>query len=490
MLLSINWSDFWVQVFGVLGVLYAITIVATIIIVLLENRSPLKTISWILVLIFLPVFGFVVYLVFGQSFRKRKMFSMKGLGDLKWLQVMSQDQKLRLDKNRFLQDERIHEKKNIMTLLLNNSKALLSGYNKVEILNDGEETFSSIFKALRKAKDHIHLEYYILEDGELASKLLEILVDKAKNGVEVRVIYDDVGSWQLSKKYVETLKEAGVKVQAFLPVRFPILTSRVNYRNHRKIIVIDGTTAFVGGLNFADRYLHGIPEIGIWRDTHLKVKGEAASSLQIVFLIDWYFVRQEVLLNEKYLPYKKVKEKCLLQITASGADSDWASIMQAYFSAITSAKRNVYISSPYFMPNGSILMALKTSAMSGVDVRVLIPNKSDSFMTYWGTLSYIEELLEAGVRIYFYKAGFNHSKIMTVDGIMSTVGTANMDVRSFEQNFEVNALVYDEKITLELRERFLQDLNQSEEVILDSWVNRPKSQKIKESIARLFTPLL
>ncbi|WP_321305989.1 cardiolipin synthase [Marinifilum fragile] len=490
MLLSINWSDFWIQLFGALSILYALTIIATIIIVLLENRSPLKTISWILVLIFLPIFGFVVYLVFGQSFRKRKMFSMKGLGDLKWLQVMSQDQKLRLNKSRFLKDERIHEKKNIMTLLLNNSKALLSGNNKVNVLNDGKETFTEIFKSLRKAKDHIHLEYYIIEDGELASELLEILVEKARDGVEVRVIYDDVGSWKLSKHYVETLKEAGVKVQAFLPVRFPILTSRVNYRNHRKIIVIDGTTAFVGGLNFADRYLHGIPEIGIWRDTHLKVKGEGASSLQIVFLIDWYFVRQEVLINEKYLPNKKAKEKCLLQITASGADSDWASIMQAYFSAITSAKRNVYISSPYFMPNSSILMALKTSAMSGVDVRVLIPNKSDSFMTYWGTLSYIEELLEAGVRIYFYKAGFNHSKIMTVDGILSTVGTANMDVRSFEQNFEVNALVYDEKVTLKLRERFLEDLQQSEEVVLEKWIQRSKMQKMKESITRLFTPLL
>ncbi|MPQ45513.1 cardiolipin synthase [Marinifilum sp. N1E240] len=490
MLLSFDWSQFWVHFFEVLGVLYIISIIATVIIVILENRSPLKTISWTLVLIFLPVFGFIFYLVFGQSFRKRKMFGLKEYGDIKWLQVMSHDQKLRLEKSRFLKDERIHEKKNIMTLLLNNSKALLTGYNKVKILNDGKETFSSIFKALKRAKDHIHLEYYIIEDGELASELLDILVAKAREGVEVRVIYDDVGSWKLSKEYVRALEDAGIKVQAFLPVRFPILTSRVNYRNHRKIIVIDGKTAFVGGLNFADRYLNGLPEIGIWRDTHLKVRGEAASSLQIVFLIDWYFVRQEVLMNEKYLPYKKAKEKCLLQITASGADSDWASIMQAYFSAITSAKQNVYISSPYFMPNGSILMALKTSAMSGVDVRVLIPKKSDSFMTYWGTLSYIEELLEAGVRIYFYNAGFNHSKIMTVDGIMSTVGTANMDVRSFEQNFEVNALVYDEKVTLELRDRFLQDLEQSTEINLEQWTSRNKIQKLKESIARLFTPLL
>lgn len=490
MLLSINWSEFWVHLFKVLAILYVITITSTVIIVILENRSPLKTISWILVLITLPVFGLITYLVFGQSFRKQKMFSLKELGDMKWLQVMSQDQKLNLHKNRWLKDERIQEKKNVMTLLLNNSKALLTGYNRVKILNDGKETFPSIFKALRKAKDHIHLEYYILEDGELASELLDILMRKAREGVEVRVIYDDVGSWKLSKKYVEDLKEAGVQIYAFLPVRFPVLTSRVNYRNHRKIIVIDGQTAFLGGLNFADRYLHGIPGIGSWRDTHLKITGEAASSLQIVFLIDWYFVRQEVLLDEKYLPYKKAKEKCLLQITASGADSDWASIMQAYFLAITSAKSNVYISSPYFMPNGSILMALKTAAMSGVDVRILIPYKSDSLMTYWGTLSYIEELLEAGVKIYFYKGGFNHSKIMMVDGIMATVGTANMDVRSFEQNFEVNALIYDEETTLQLRTRFLSDLEESEELNLLQWQKRSNQQKMKESLARLFTPLL
>ncbi len=485
-----DWTSFATQVFGILAIVYALTIVATIVIVLLENRSPLRTISWILVLIFLPIFGFIVYLVFGQNFRKRKMFNMKGLGDLKWLQTISHAQKLRLEKNHFLQDKQIHKKKNIMTLLLNNSKALLNGYNKVQILNDGKETFPAIFEALKKAKDHIHLEYYIIEEGELASQLLEILIEKAREGVEVRVIYDDVGSWKLRKKFVSRLRNSGVKIQAFFPVRFPVLTSRVNYRNHRKIIVIDGTTAFVGGLNFADRYLHGIPKIGIWRDTHLRLEGQAASSLQIVFLVDWYFVRQEVLLHKKYLPNFKESEKCLVQITASGPDSDWASILQAYFAAITSAKQSVYISSPYFMPNSSILMALKTSAMSGVDVRILIPCKSDSIMTYWGSLSYIEELLEAGVKVYFYRAGFNHSKIMIVDDILSTIGTANMDVRSFEQNFEVNALIYDKKNSMELKNRFLEDLTQSDQLVYENWKKRPKLQKIKESVARLFTPLL
>ena len=485
-----NWNDIWLYLFGLVGVIYTLTIVFTLIVVILENRSPQKTISWILVLILLPVIGLISYLVFGQSYRKQKMFSLKGLGDLKWLQILSQDQKGKLEKSKFLKNERIHEKKNVMTLLLNNSKALLTGQNRVKILNDGEETFKEIYKALRKANEHIHLEYYIIEDGELASELHNILIERAKAGIEIRIIYDGVGSWKLSQEYIDSLREAGVKIHAFLPVRFPILTSRINYRNHRKIIVIDGKTAFVGGLNFADRYKNGIPGIGIWRDTHLKIVGEAASSLQIVFLIDWYFVRQEVLLDEKYRPNFKVKEQCVLQIVSSGADSNWASILQAYFSAIASAKQNVYISSPYFMPNGSILMALKTAAMSGIDVRVLIPNKSDSAMTFYGTLSYIGELLEAGVRIYFYKKGFNHSKIMMVDGVMSTVGTANMDIRSFEQNFEVNALIYDEKTTLELRDRFLNDLKDSYEIDLITWEKRSKGQKIKESLARIFTPLL
>jgi len=485
-----NWNNIWLYLFGLVGVIYILTIVFTLIVVILENRSPQKTISWILVLILLPVIGLISYLVFGQSYRKQKMFSLKGLGDLKWLQILSQDQKGKLEKSKFLKNERIHEKKNVMTLLLNNSKALLTGQNRVKILNDGEETFKEIYKALRKANEHIHLEYYIIEDGELASELHNILIERAKAGVEIRIIYDGVGSWRLSQEYIDTLREAGVKIHAFLPVRFPILTSRINYRNHRKIIVIDGKTAFVGGLNFADRYKNGIPDIGIWRDTHLKIVGEAASSLQIVFLIDWYFVRQEVLLDEKYRPNFKVKEQCVLQIVSSGADSDWASISQAYFSAIASAKQNVYISSPYFMPNGSILMALKTAAMSEIDVRVLIPYKSDSTMTFYGTLSYIGELLEAGVRIYFYKKGFNHSKIMMVDGVISTVGTANMDTRSFEQNFEVNALIYDEKTTLELRDRFLYDLKDSYEIDLIAWEKRSKGQKIKESLARIFTPLL
>ena len=398
---------------------------------------------------------------------------------------MSEDQKQWLAKKEILSEVELTRNRHSMTLLLNNSKALLARHNKVKVLHNGEQTFNEIFEAIENAKDHIHLEYYIIEDGELTSKLIALLTGKAAEGVEVRIIYDGVGSMKLSNDSIRKLKNAGARVYCFLPVKFPVLTHKANYRNHRKIIVVDGKISFIGGLNFADRYKYGVKNIGIWRDTHLRIEGEGASLLQIVFLTDWYFVSQEVLLQKtRYITGYKVKERCLLQIAASGADSDWASIQQAYFAAISTAKDYVYISTP------SMLMALETAAMSGVDVRIMIPNKSDSFFSYWCTMSYVQELLEAGIKVYQYKKGFNHSKIMMIDDAISTVGTANMDTRSFEQNFEVNAILYNEKLTRELVEYFNNDLNDSVQLEYFEWLNRSRWEKILESFTRLFYPLL
>ena len=390
-----------------------------------------------------------------------------------------------------LKKEDMEAVKPLMTLLLNNSKALLSRNNTIEILNNGEATFGSIFKAIAKAKKYIHLEYYIIDKGELGEKLKELLIAKAKEGVEVRVIYDDVGSWKLPKRYIKEMQAAGIQIYPFLPVRFPLFTNKVNYRNHRKIVVVDGDTGFIGGLNFADRYLHGLPGIGIWRDTHLKVKGEAVTSLQVVFLFDWYFVRQELLLNKtEYLPNKKVDGNVVVQTVASGPDSDWTSIQQAYFTLINMAKKYVFISTPYFMPGETTINSLKTAAMSGVDVRIMIPYKSDSLLTHWCTRSYVEELLEAGVRVFQYRKGFNHSKVIVMDGLVSSVGTANMDIRSFEQNFEVNLIIYDRNVSRQLGSDFLDDLKGSSEISIHRWKFRPKRDKIRESLARLFAPLL
>ena len=482
----------WLQIaIYVLIALYVLTVVSVIINVILENRNPVRTLAWIIVLVAVPFIGFLFYLYFGVNYRKVKMFSMKGLGDMKWLQYMSEDQKQLIKKSELLHKRETAEVRKLMTLLLNNSKALLTRYNKVEILNNGEETFPAIFEALRNAKRFIHLEYYIIEMGRLTSQLKDLLIEKAKAGVEVRVIYDDVGSWGLTRDFLRQLRNAGVQIYPFLPVRFHQFANKANYRNHRKIAVIDGEVGFVGGLNFADRYLDGVPKIGVWRDTHLKVEGEAVTSLQVIFLIDWYFVRQELLLDKnEYLPYIQADGDMLVQAVTSGPDSDWASIQQAYFTLINMATRYVFISTPYFMPGETTLNSLKTAAMSGVDVRIMLPHKSDSLLTYWCSRSFVEELLEAGVKVYWYQKGINHSKVIIVDGIVSSVGTANMDIRSFEQNFEVSLILYDRELAKRLAGDFLKDLQSSAEVTIQHWKFRSRREKVYESVARLFAPVL
>lgn len=483
-----SWTDI---ITYTLTVLYVITIIGVISTIIMENRNPVRTLAWILMLLLVPVIGLLFYIYFGMNYRKVKMFSMKGLGDFKWLQYMSEDQKQRIKKAELLKKEDMVVVRRLMNLLLNNSKALLSRYNTVDILNNGEETFKSILLAISKARKYIHLEYYIIEKGELWNRLKTLLIKKAREGVEVRIIFDDVGSWTLPKKDIKEMRIVGIQIYPFLPVRMPLFTNKVNYRNHRKIVVVDGETGFIGGLNFADRYLHGLPDIGIWRDTQLKIKGEGVTSLQIVFLTDWYFVCQELLLNkEQYLPNKRVDGNVVMQTVASGPDSDWTSIQQAYFTLINMAKKYVFISTPYFMPGETTLNSLKTAAMSGVEVRMMIPYRSDSRLTHWCTRSYIEELLEAGVRVFQYRNGFNHSKVIVIDGMVSSVGTANMDMRSFEQNFEVNMILYDRNVSKKLATDFLNDLKGSSEISIQQWKFRPKRDKVKESLARLFAPLL
>ncbi|MFA5328851.1 MAG: cardiolipin synthase [Prolixibacteraceae bacterium] len=482
--------EIWKAMPSLVTVLYFLTVVTIAILIILENRNPVKTISWILVLVLLPFAGIVIYLFFGQEYRKTKMFSRKGLKDLEKLRNLTLEQLDNLPKNHTLINEKLFSKRRLINLMLTNSNALLTSDNQVKVLENGEDTFPEIFNAIENARHHIHLEYYIIEDDKIGNYLREMLIRKSTEGVEVRLIFDDVGSWELKKRFIRSMSDAGVKVDCFMKVRFPMLTSRVNYRNHRKILVVDGETAFVGGLNFADRYRDGVPGIGPWRDTHLKVTGGAATALQIIFMADWYFVSKEILKGEKYFkPFESGNGK-LVQMTASGPDSDWESISQAYFMAIASATEYVYISTPYLMPTSDIITALKTSALGGVDVRIIVPGLSDSITPKWGTNSYIEELLEAGVKVYFYQEGFIHSKVIVADDVFSSVGTANLDFRSLETNFEVNAMIYDEEIAGILTKQFLKDQEKSELVSLEDWINRPRMNKIKESFARILSPML
>lgn len=325
----------------------------------------------------------------------------------------------------------------------------------------------------------------------MLSEMVEVLREKVKCGVEVKIIYDYVGSWSLGKRFVNDLRRSGIEVESFMPVIFPRFTRRINHRNHRKIIVIDGQVGFTGGINIADRYINGTPKVGAWRDTHMKLEGGAVTSLETIFIADWQFCSHERLNNLDYLSTTIANSGNIgVQIASSGPDSDWASIMQAFFLAITSAKEHIYISTPYFIPNTTVLTALKVASMSGVDVKILIPSKPDAQITYWATRSYIAELLDAGIKVYKYYAGFNHSKIIMIDSHFSSVGTVNMDVRSFEDNFEVTAMIYNRAKTLELEEHFKEDLKESVRVSRTEWNRNPKITHFYEGLARLLSPLL
>jgi cardiolipin synthase len=455
-----------------------------------EKRDPAKTSIWVLILLFLPIIGLVFYIYFGQNHRKEKIFNRKGIRDLQQITQLSKNQLIDIKADRYIETPSIRNNLSTITLLLNNSKSLLTLYNKVDIFQTGPKTFKAILDAIDNAKSSIHLEFYIVEDDNIGNIIKEKLIKKAKEGLAIRLIYDDVGSWSLPKQFVKDLIDGGVKVYPFMKVTFPLFTSKANYRNHRKIIVVDGDIAFMGGMNIADRYLNGDETLGTWYDTVLRIEGEGAHTLQAIFFVDWFFVSNiNISDREKYFPNHSIASQQSIQITTSGPDSDWASIMQAFFSAITRAKKHIYIASPYFIPNESILTALKTASLSGIDVKLILPGKSDSTVVYWSSLSYVSELVDAGINVYLFQGGFNHSKILMIDSSFSSVGSANMDIRSFEDNFEVLTMIYDEKLTLELEKRFLKDLRRCKKVNLKQWNKRPIKQNFKESLARLFSPL-
>ncbi len=474
-----------------LKVLYIVTIIFMVILVIQQRGDPMKTIAWLLVVTFVPLLGIVLYFFFGKNYRKEKIFSRKGLADNEQLKMLAQYQPDDKADTSYWPDEAIASKAHIMRMLYNSDKVLLTEHNRVKILVNGKVTFEHIITELENAEKHIHLEYYIIEDDRIGNEIRRILIRKAREGLEVRVIYDDIGCWSLSDEYIQSLKEAGVMVFPFMPVRFPFFTNKVNFRNHRKIIVVDGKVGFVGGLNIADRYISGSSELGPWRDTHLKVEGEAVYSLQSVFLLDWYFVsKRNIHDQDRYFPPVDIADFHLMQIVASGPDSDWASIMQTFFSAIATARSYIYISTPYFLPNESIFTALRTAALSGVDVRMLLPVYSDSRLVTWSSFSYIGQLLDAGIKVYLYKKGFTHSKLMMVDDVFCSIGTANMDIRSFDQNFEVNALIYDQRLTVAMRNIFMNDIKDLKSIDNNEWDQRSRWVVFRESVARLFSPLL
>lgn len=473
-----------------LFIFYVLVIISTIVVIIRDRRDPVKAISWIMVVTLIPVLGILLYVLFGRNHRKLKIFNRKEIQDLEHIEKLCREQLQELVDPEIQHINPVEYNKDIITLLLNNSKSLLTVRNKVSILNNGKAKFKELFKAVEEAESSIHLEYYIFENDRVGRRLTELLARKAAEGVEVRLIYDDVGSWSVKRRHARRMRKMGIDAQPFLPVKFPWLSNKINYRNHRKIVVIDGKTGFTGGINIAERYLKGT-RFGPWRDTHLKIEGDAVNMMQAIFATDWYFTAsRELLFDEKYYPKTRIRTRSPIQIASSGPDSDWASIMQAYFAAINKAKRSIYVTTPYFMPNQAILTALKVAALSGIDVRIILPSKSDSRVVYWASRSYICELLDAGIKVYFYRKGFNHSKLLIIDGVFCSVGSANMDYRSFEDNFEVAAIMYDPRVAEELTRYFMRDIENSTLITPEMWESRSNLQSAYESLARLFSPLL
>jgi len=467
------WTTFFILIYFVL----AISIVISL---LLHGAKPSKTLSWLLAVFTIPLGGILLYLLLGRNRRKNKLLKIK--------------------KNAFFNLPRpttIHmaslegRYRKLMMLVYRNSHFPPTTHNRLQLLKDGKSTFEAIFNALENARPQIHLQYYIFEEGELANRLVSLFRKKIAEGVKVRMIYDGIGSFSLSKSFIKRLTAIGVEVYPFLPFKFGRFLSSLNYRNHRKIIVVDGVIAFTGGINISDKYLKGDMALGNWHDMHLRMEGPSANHLDYVFAMDWFLVSQKAILPIVAMESVVTNTSdTLVQIVSGGPDDDFPALEQTYFTIINKAKDYLYITNPYVIPGQAIMQALQTAALSGVDVRLMVSENADNKIVSWSVRSYFEVLLKSGIKIYLFPDGFLHSKIMASDDLISTIGTANLDDRSFEQNYEVNAIAYDKHFAKLLKQDFLTDSNVSRMLSYTEYLERHWSEKLKEGFGKVFSPLL
>lgn len=477
-----------------LEILYVLIIIAACLRIIYDTRSTSKTLAYLMLTVFLPVMGVVIYFCIGTNYRKRKLYSKK----------ITKDERLQVSmrKQIYLESERtwstvpneVLKYQKLAQLLLNDGVSYLTGNNKVEILLNGEHKFPEVLKSLRAAKHHIHIEYYIYEDDEIGNAIKQVLIEKAKEGVKVRLIYDDFGSRSIRHKVIPELQEAGVQAFPFYKVLFIALANRLNYRNHRKIIVIDGCIGFTGGINVSDRYINSPnrPEQVYWRDTHVKITGAGVHYLQYLFICDWNFCAEQELepQTEFFCEPEDGEGNAVVQIAASGPDSDNPTILFSLIQAIGMAEKEILITTPYFIPGESLLDAMVVAALSGIKIVLLVPGKSDSSLVAAAGRSYYAELMRAGVEIYEYQKGFIHAKTMVTDQVLSVIGTANMDNRSFELNFEVNSVIYDRETAVEMTRTFNNDLQDAVRINRSDWEKRPLYKQLPEKLSRLFSPLL
>ncbi|NLJ33341.1 MAG: cardiolipin synthase [Firmicutes bacterium] len=483
-----SFSDYF---FWISGGLVWVNIFLAVLLIFFERRDPTSTWLWIMILTFLPGIGFILYLFIGQDLSRQRLFKVKEEEDACFRHIAIK-QKEQLERGKFHYVNPLFGKyEDHIKLHLRNSEAYFTQDNSVELLFTGQEKFASLLEAINKAEKYIYMEYYIFKSDNIGTKVIDALCRKASEGVAVKLLVDGMGGRGLAQRAIAKMRKAGVSVAIFFPPFVPLLSIRLNYRNHRKICIIDGKVAFLGGFNIGDEYLGRSNRFGHWRDTHIRIEGSAISSLEWRFFLDWRFAAKEEI--QPCLPHLEQREgadNIGIQIVSSGPDSKWPRVKDGYLKMILAAEEKIYIETPYFIPDDSIYDALRLAGLSGLDVRVMVPSKPDYHIVYWAGMSYIGGLLEAGVKFYAYKKGFSHSKVLIADDFVSSVGTANLDIRSFKLNFEVNAFIYDETTNQMLTKRFLRDLENCEEITLESYKGRSRSTKIKESVARLLSPLL
>lgn len=467
-------------------ILYGITAVAIVGVVVSENRNPVKTLAWITVLVLLPVAGIVLYIFFGRSLKHVRMISRK-----KRRKLIKRDDIKHLMQSQSAAHDELPIKWQQMIKLVNSIQG--SPYlanNEVQIFTNGRDKFEAYKRDLLLARNYIHIQYYIIENDNIGNEIATILKQKVQEGVKVRVLYDHVGSFHFDMSYFKKLRRAGVDVYPFMKITFPEFANRINWRNHRKITVIDGEVGYIGGMNIADRYVTG-GKMGHWRDTHLRVKGDVVAAMQVSFAIDWNFMKRELI--EESVPVvdpASISNPVGVQLVTGGPTSQWGNMAFVFQKAIENARKSIYIQTPYFLPSDSLLKALQVAALSKVDVRLMIPRKPDSFLLRYASYSYVKQCLDAGIKIYFYEPGMLHAKVVVIDDEFVTTGSTNFDFRSFEHNFEGNLLLYSKDFNQRMTRIMHDDMMRSTRISLRAWRRRSMWQKALESLTRLFGPLL
>lgn len=462
---------------------YFIIITICIIVIVSENRNPIRSIAWIIALIALPGIGLLFYLFFGRSMKGKHLISRHN--KRRMLNNISTN-RINLRELDITEEDRQLIK---LAYAVNHSPLYIN--NTIDIFTDGRSKFEALINDLENARQSIYLQYYIFEDDSLGRRISEILTRKADEGITVKVIYDHVGSFSAPNHFFRRMRQKGVDTHPFFRVTFPQLANRINWRNHRKIVVIDNSIGYIGGMNIAERYLTGLKDGAEWRDTHFRLQGDIVQALIYSFAIDWYFLKEpDSELQLKAADNSEISNDCAMQLVTSGPIDQWGNIAMCFLKAISGAKKSIFIQTPYFLPTDPLMNALEAAALAKVDVRIMIPSKCDSRLLQLAGYSYITRCLKAGIKVYMYNPGMLHAKAMTIDDDFTTAGSTNFDFRSFENNFESNLLIYDKDVSRRMRDIFFQDQKKCRKIKYSEWRARPVSQRAIESIVRLFAPLL